>query len=112
VAQQTLDAKTCTIAPETAVTVVCASGGYPEAYEKGYPVTGWQDVPESLVFHAGTAWRHETLVTAGGRVLAVTALAQNLPAARKKAYAAVTNIRFRDCSFRQDIGADLVGIEK
>ncbi|MDR2358577.1 MAG: phosphoribosylamine--glycine ligase [Prevotellaceae bacterium] len=106
VAQQSLDTKTCAIAPATAVAVVCASGGYPGTYGKGYPVTGLQDVKESVVFHAGTARQQDTLVTAGGRVLAVTSLADTLPAAREKSYAAVAAIHFQDIYFRQDIGLD------
>ncbi|MDR2801984.1 MAG: phosphoribosylamine--glycine ligase [Prevotellaceae bacterium] len=106
VAQQTLDTKTCAITPATAVAVVCVSGGYPETYKKGYPVTGLQDVKESIVFHAGTAQPQETLVTAGGRVLAVTSLADSLPEARKKSYAAAAAIHFQDIYFRRDIGLD------
>jgi phosphoribosylamine--glycine ligase len=106
VARQTLDTKTCAIAPETAVAVVCVSGGYPGTYRKGYPVTGLQDVRESIVFHAGTAQRQDTLVTAGGRVLAVTSLAENIPAARAKSYDAIAAIHFQDIYFRRDIGLD------
>jgi phosphoribosylamine--glycine ligase len=104
VAQQTLDTKTCAIAPETAVAVVCVSGGYPETYQKGYQITGLQDVKESIVFHAGTAQQQETLVTAGGRVLAVTSLAENIAAARKKSYETVDAIHFQNIYFRHDIG--------
>jgi phosphoribosylamine--glycine ligase len=106
VACGSLDTKTCAIAPATAVAVVCVSGGYPGTYGKGYPVTGLQDVKGSIVFHAGTALQQDTLVTAGGRVLAVTSLAEDLPAARKKSYGAVAAIHFQDMYFRRDIGLD------
>ncbi|MDR3132986.1 MAG: phosphoribosylamine--glycine ligase [Prevotellaceae bacterium] len=106
VAQQTLDAKACAIAPETAVAVVCVSGGYPGTYGKGYPVTGLEEVKGSIVFHAGTARQQDTLVTAGGRVLAVTSLAESVPAARKKSYDAAAAIHFQDICFRRDIGLD------
>ncbi|MDR0694183.1 MAG: phosphoribosylamine--glycine ligase [Prevotellaceae bacterium] len=106
VAQQTLGTKTCAIAPATAVAVMCVSGGYPGTYGKGYPITGLQDVKGSTVFHAGTAQQQDTPVTAGGRVLAVTSLAESLPAAREKTYAAVAAIHFQDMYFRRDIGVD------
>ena len=107
VAQQTLDTETCTIVPETAVAVVCVSGGYPGSYKKGYPVTGLQEVKESIVFHAGTAQRQDTLVTAGGRVLVVTSSAESIAAARKKSYNTVAGIHFQDIYYRQDIGLEL-----
>jgi phosphoribosylamine--glycine ligase len=107
VAHGTLDAKACIISPATAVTVVCVSGGYPEACRKGFPVEGWQTVRESLVFHAGTAAAGNAVVTAGGRVLAVTSLAENIPAARQKAYEALAKIHFENMYFRRDIGMDI-----
>ena len=91
-----------------AVCVIMASGGYPGAYEKGKPITGIEDA-EALgsvtVFHAGTARNEETLVTAGGRVLGVTALGDDLCAAQARAYEAVAKIHFEGATFRRDIGA-------
>ncbi|MEI6561320.1 MAG: phosphoribosylamine--glycine ligase [Verrucomicrobiota bacterium] len=92
-----------------AVCVIMASGGYPGAYEKGKPITGIEDA-EALgsvtVFHAGTARNEERkLVTAGGRVLGVTALGDDLCAAQARAYEAVAKIHFEGATFRRDIGA-------
>ncbi|MCD6288434.1 MAG: phosphoribosylamine--glycine ligase [Candidatus Hydrogenedentes bacterium] len=89
------------------VTVVMASGGYPVKYIKGYPIEGIQDAesdPDVVVFHAGTAKKDGAVVTNGGRVLNVTALAQDLPSAINKAYEAVEKIRFKDAHYRSDIG--------
>jgi phosphoribosylamine--glycine ligase len=93
--------------PEAAVCVVLASGGYPGAYETGKPISGLEAAarPGVIVFHAGTARRDARLVTAGGRVLGVTALGPDLPAAVAAAYAAVDAIRFEGAHCRRDIGA-------
>jgi len=89
-----------------AVCVVMASGGYPGKYEKGREITGI-DEAEALgdvkVFHAGTALSDGKLVTAGGRVLGVTALGDTIEAAQKRAYEAVERISFRDSHYRTDI---------
>jgi phosphoribosylamine--glycine ligase len=90
-----------------AVCVTLASGGYPGRYATGLPITGVEDA-ERLggvhVFHAGTAHREGRLVTAGGRVLGVTAVAGEVPAAVERAYEAVARIRFEGMHFRTDIG--------
>ncbi|HEV8674336.1 MAG TPA: phosphoribosylamine--glycine ligase [Methylomirabilota bacterium] len=93
--------------PEAAVCVVLASGGYPGAYTTGHPITGTEAAAGHsgvTVFHAGTARRDGRLVTAGGRVLGVTALGADIPAAIARAYAAVGEIRFEGMHFRRDIG--------
>ncbi len=91
-----------------AVCVILASGGYPGDYRKGLPITGIE-AAEALgdvtVFHAGTRMDGGQLVTAGGRVLGVTALGDTLAEARDKAYAAVGKIHFEGVTFRRDIGA-------
>jgi phosphoribosylamine--glycine ligase len=89
-----------------AVTTVVASGGYPGSYEKGKPITIPTDLESDdvLVFHAGTARRGRELVTSGGRVLAVTALAPTLPAAADGSRSAAARIRFDGAFFRGDIG--------
>ena len=91
-----------------AVCVILASGGYPEAYEKGKVIEGIAEAemkPEVKVFHAGTKRDAEgSLVTAGGRVLGVTALGSDLESARQKAYAAVSKIHFENGFCRTDIG--------
>jgi phosphoribosylamine--glycine ligase len=93
--------------PRTAVCVIMASGGYPGDHKKGIPISGTEDAERhgALIFHAGTAEANGTLVTAGGRVLGVTALAEDLPGARKSAYEAVAKIHFENAHFRSDIGA-------
>ena len=97
------------IDPRAAVTVVLASGGYPGAFAKGFPITGVEKaeaLPDVLVFHAGTAFDGAgRLVTAGGRVLAVTALGADFAEARRRAYEAVGHIAFEGMYFRKDIGA-------
>lgn len=90
--------------PQRCVCVVIASGGYPEAYEKGKPVAGLEQVAAgALVFHAGTAHEDGQLVTAGGRVLGVTALGATFAQARQRAYAAAGKIHFDQIYFRRDI---------
>ena len=84
--------------------VVLASGGYPGGYESGKPITGLEKCG-ATVFHAGTKRDGDRFVTAGGRVLGVTALAPTLAAARKRAYAAVGKIHFDEMQFRTDIAA-------
>ncbi|MFM8612758.1 MAG: phosphoribosylglycinamide synthetase C domain-containing protein, partial [Actinomycetota bacterium] len=98
--------------PGSAVTVVLASRGYPASSESGVPITG---VPEAgsgrdaVVFHAGTAVQGGRLVTAGGRVLAVTARGPDREAAIAAAYAAADRIRFDGLQRRADIGSDSQG---
>lgn len=87
-----------------AVCVVMASGGYPVKYEKGYEITGLDDADDVIVFHAGTAVKDGKIVTNGGRVLGVTAIAENIDKARDIAYNAVGKIHFKDEHYRHDIG--------
>lgn len=84
--------------------VVMASGGYPSSYRKGYPITGLEDVTDAYVFHAGTAISDGRLLTAGGRVLGVAAVADTVEDSIEKAYREVNKIRFRDSCYRNDIG--------
>jgi phosphoribosylamine--glycine ligase len=89
-----------------AVCVVMASGGYPGSYETGKTISGLdQEIPGLTIFHAGTRLNGDRVVTAGGRVLGVTALGDSLAAARKAAYQAVERIKFDASYFRHDIGA-------
>ncbi len=87
-----------------AVCVVLASGGYPGSYPKGLPITGLADVLDAIVFHAGTAKQESVYVTAGGRVLGVTALGKDIAEAQEKAYAEVSKISFEGAQYRTDIG--------
>ena len=98
--------------PESAVCVVMASGGYPGAYAKGKPIAGLAEVaalPEVKVFHAGTARTDSGPVTAGGRVLGVTAWASDLATARARAYAAAEKIKFDGAQYRRDIASKALG---
>jgi phosphoribosylamine---glycine ligase len=92
--------------PGVSACVVMAAGGYPEGYEKGYPITGLDAATQSgaAVFHAGTAFRDGQVVTDGGRVLAVNALGANFDEAFGRAYGAIAQIHFQDCYYRRDIG--------
>jgi phosphoribosylamine--glycine ligase len=94
---------------ETAVTIVLASPGYPDAPQTGTAITGLADAEAAgaLVFHAGTALRDGALVSAGGRVLAVTALGDGAEAARARAYTAVEAIRFDGAHYRRDIAENV-----
>ena len=99
-------------APEAAVCVVLASGGYPGAYPTGLPIEGVERAeghPGVTVFHAGTALRDGRLQTAGGRVLGVTALGADIPSAIAAAYAGVGEIRFDRMHYRRDIGHRALG---
>ena len=89
---------------QAAGTVVCASGGYPENYQKGFAISGADALDEQIVFHAGTAMKDGQLVTNGGRVLAVTALADSLDNALRKAYEGIRQISFDGMHYRTDIG--------
>ncbi|MBL4845599.1 MAG: phosphoribosylamine--glycine ligase [Planctomycetes bacterium] len=96
--------------PRPAVTVVLTSGGYPGKYPKGFPITGVdlaERDPNVIVFHSGTERRGGRLLTAGGRVLGVTALGDTIADARRAAYAAVDKIKFEGMVYRKDIAAEL-----
>ena len=99
-----LDASQLEWSPEPATCVVIASGGYPGAFESGKKITGMESVEGAAVFHAGTKRDGEDLVTAGGRVLGVTAAGADLASSLKAAYAAVDRIHFDGMHYRKDIG--------
>ncbi|MCM1111483.1 MAG: phosphoribosylamine--glycine ligase [Clostridium sp.] len=97
--------------PLTAVTVIMVSGGYPGSYPKGLPIT-LPELPSdgaTIVFHAGTRLDGDRLVTSGGRVLAVTSLAEDIPSALARSFAVVDQIKFEGEYHRRDIGRDLLG---
>ena len=99
--------ETAAVSSRAAVCITLASGGYPGKYTTGVPITGIEDaeaLPGVAVFHAGTARRDGRLVTAGGRVLGVTAVADDVSRAIETAYEAVARIRFDGMHFRKDIG--------
>ena len=102
-----LDRVTLEWRDESALCVVMASGGYPGAYRTGHEISGLErvrDLEDVVVFHAGTAVRDGHVVTAGGRVLGVTALGPILQEAAQRAYEAVGHIRFEGAYYRTDIG--------
>jgi len=108
VANQNLDEKSFSVTDKTATTVMLVSGGYPEAYEKGKEITGFDAVDESIVFHAGTAIKDNKVVTSGGRVIAVTSFGDTIKEALEKSYKSIDKIHFDQINYRKDIGFDLV----
>lgn len=91
----------------SAVCVMMVSGGYPQEYKKGYPITGIDHVEGSIVFHAGTAIKDGSVVTAGGRVIAVSSYGADKGEALRKSFTEAEKIHFTDKYFRRDIGQDL-----
>jgi phosphoribosylamine--glycine ligase len=83
------------------------SGGYPQSYEKGFPISGINDVEGSIVFHAGTAVKDGQVVTAGGRVISVVSYGQNKAEALEKSFREAQKIQYQGKYFRRDIGKDL-----
>ncbi len=108
VATGTLAARSFTLSPKTAATVMLVSGGYPGDYVSGMQIDNIESVKESLVFHAGTREENGVVKTAGGRVIAVTALKDTLFEALQQATADAGRIYFEGKNFRRDIGFDLI----
>lgn len=107
VADGKLDTVTLELDERSATTVVGVSGGYPEAYEKGKVITGLDTVVDSVVFHAGTQLQDQEVVSAGGRVLAVTSYGDDFKDALKTTYKNLEKIDFQGMYYRKDIGFDL-----
>lgn len=108
VATGTLAERSFTLSPKTAATVMLVSGGYPGDYVSGMQIDNIESVKESLVFHAGTREENGVVKTAGGRVMAVTALKDTLFEALQQATADAGRIYFEGKNFRRDIGFDLI----
>ncbi len=106
VAEERLDECSIEFDERAAVCVMCVSGGYPGAYEKGYPITG-TDIEGSVVFHAGTTLRDGQLITDGGRVIAVSSYGATREEALQRSMRGAQQIEYRDKYFRSDIGFDL-----
>ena len=107
VAAGDLDRREVEFDERAAVCVMLVSGGYPQAYKKGYPISGIDKVEGSIVFHSGTALKDGEVVTAGGRVIAVSSYGANKEEALRKSFEEAQKIRFTDKYFRSDIGSDL-----
>lgn len=108
VAKQELDKVTLNISDKTAVTVMLVSGGYPEDYEKGAVMTGFNDVTGSIVFHAGTKLKDNQVVTNGGRVAAVTSTGNTISEAIAISMKNAEKINYDKKYYRKDIGKDLM----
>lgn len=107
VAQGNLNEKEITFDERAAVCVMLVSGGYPEKYVKGYPISGINEVEGSIVFHSGTAAKDGDVVTNGGRVIAVSSYGKDKEEALHKSFTEAQKIQFTDKYFRRDIGQDL-----
>ena len=105
--QQYLNEIDIEIDPKTAVTVMLVSGGYPENYEKGKEITGFESIENSIVFHAGADQKEGKVLTSGGRVMAVTSFGADIKSALNTSYESIKHIKFENMNFRKDIGFDL-----
>ena len=94
--------------PMAAVTTVLVAGGYPEEYQKGKTISGFEKVENSLVFHAGTTSNETEILTNGGRVLAITGLSNSLEGAIAKSQKGAREISFEGKYYRKDIGLDIL----
>ncbi len=107
VAAGTLDKCSLEVDERSAVCVMLVSGGYPGSYQKGYPITGIDQVEGSIVFHAGTEMKDGRVLTAGGRVIAVSSYGSDKDEALQKSFSEANKIAFEGKYFRSDIGFDL-----
>ena len=107
VSEGRLDEVKLQLKSESAATVMLVSGGYPEAYEKGKEITGFENVEDSIVFHAGTSEENGKITTNGGRVMAITSFGNDFEEALKKSYQNADKLHFDKMYFRKDLGFDL-----
>ncbi len=107
VAEQSLDTIELELDERSAATVMLVSGGYPESYEKGKVISGYGNIEESIVFHAGTDKKDDLVVTNGGRVLAITSYGTDFKEALEKSYQNIERLHFDKMNYRKDIGFDL-----
>ena len=107
VSNQTLNKVELEIDSRTAATVMLVSGGYPETYEKGKIIKGFDEIKTSYVFHAGAKHDKGEVITSGGRVMAITSFGEDFKSALKTSYQNIDKISFDKMNFRKDIGFDL-----
>jgi phosphoribosylamine---glycine ligase len=112
VAEERLQETRIKVNPQTAVTVVAVSGGYPGNYQTGKSITGLEDaaIEGSMIFHAGTSQQGEEVLTSGGRVLTVTSLGDNIPDAVGQSLYVMENLFFDGIYYRDDIGYEFAAI--
>ena len=108
IASNTLSERDIQFIDKSAASVMMVAGGYPDVYEKGKQIYGLNSVVDSLVFHAGTIADGPSVLTSGGRVLAVTSYGKNIEVAIEKAYEAVSKISFEGAYYRKDLGQDVL----
>tara|TARA_Y100001970_G_scaffold293033_1_gene437314 strand:- start:65 stop:1336 length:1272 start_codon:yes stop_codon:yes gene_type:complete len=104
---QSLDKINLKIDPNYYANVVLASGGYPEEYKKGFEISGINEVDDSTVYHAGTSFYKDKIITNGGRVLSIVSSGKTMSEALNKSYKNIDKINFEGKTFRKDIGYDL-----
>jgi phosphoribosylamine---glycine ligase len=109
VGNQTLNEVSIEIDERSATTIMVVSGGYPEDYEKGFEISGLENIEDSIAFHAGTTLKDGKVITNGGRVIAVTSFGESFQEAIKKSYQNINKLHFDKMYFRKDIGFDLLG---
>lgn len=108
VATETLSERDIQFDERSVATVMMVSGGYPDSYEKGKQIYGLNTVSDSLVFHAGTKADGPVVLSAGGRVLAITSFGKDLETALKRSYGSIEKIEFEGATYRKDIGQDVL----
>jgi phosphoribosylamine--glycine ligase len=111
VGNQTLNTKDYSTTKQTATTVVMVSGGYPEEFEKGFVVDGLNNTNDSLIFHSGTKFNEEKIVTNGGRVFAITSFGNTINEAVNKSFKNAEIINYSKKYYRNDIGKDLINLK-
>lgn len=108
VATETLSERDIQFDERSASTVMMVSGGYPGSYQKGKQIYGLNTVSDSIVFHAGTKSDGPVVLSAGGRVMAVTSYGKDLETALKRSYGSIEKIEFDGAAYRKDIGQDVL----
>jgi phosphoribosylamine--glycine ligase len=103
-----LDRERIEISDKFAITLVMVSGGYPQSFEKGFEISGASELSGEMLFHSGTTIKEGKLVTSGGRVLALTALADGIQSGREKLYSLARKVSYKGIFYRGDIGLDLI----